>query len=221
MPVQIGTYASGQFTKLSIVADGLPDLARYLELAPEIARRSARIAINSIAQGAGLKLIQREIEKQAAFPAGYIEDPSRLRVSSLASDNNLEAKITARGRATSLARFAGSSALPTPRGAGVTVTVNPGSPRTLKGAFLVRLRKGASLTEDDYNVGLAIRLKPGQQVINKNTQSSIQLSHNVYLLYGPSVDQIFRDVAVEQSSPLADLVNNEFVRQFTRLAENA
>ena len=218
---RIGTYSAGRFTRLSIVAEGLTDLQRYLEVAPEITRQAARIAINDIARGPGLKLLRREIEKQAAFPAGYLDDPSRIGVTALASDNSLEAKITARGRATSLARFAGPSPFPTPRGGGVTVTVNPGQPRLLKNAFLVRLRRGASLTDDSYNLGLAVRLKPGQQIRNKNSQSAIQLSHNLYLLYGPSVDQVFRDVAVEQSDALATMVGDEFRRQFTRLSEDA
>lgn len=208
----------GYATRLSIEAKGIKDYQRFLELAPAITTRAARLAINDTARFGGLKLIQKSIYAQVNFPAGYLEDPSRLRVSQLASDNKLEAIISARARATSLARFAGSSPFPTPRGAGVTVTVNPGSPRVMKGAFLVRLRRGASFTDDNYNLGLAIRLKPGERVINKNTQSTVQLGHNVEVLYGPSVDQVFRDVAVEQADAIGAMLGAEFIRQFTRLS---
>jgi hypothetical protein len=37
------------------------------------------------------------------------------------------------------------------------------------------------------------------------------------LLYGPSVDQVFRTVAVDISPPLLDNLQSEFLRQFQRL----
>jgi hypothetical protein len=83
----------------------------------------------------------------------------------------------------------------------------------------VRLRKGASLTQDNYNVGLAVRLKPGERLSNKTAaHKSWLIPDSVALLYGPSVDQIFRDVAGDISEPVAALVADQFFRQFARLA---
>jgi hypothetical protein len=43
----------------------------------------------------------------------------------------------------------------------------------------------------------------------------------VALLYGPSVDQVFRTVAVDISQPLLVHLENEFLRQFIRLQNDA
>lgn len=203
--------------KLTITISGLDAAKHFFEVAPDLATEAARISINDVATGAGLTLVRREIEKEVAFPAGYLNDPSKIGVTQLASNSNLQATISARARATSLARFAMTAPFPTPKKGGVTVTVTPGNPKTIPG-FLVRLKRGASLTEDNYNLGLAIRLKPGQQLINRNSAPTVFLDSNIVLLYGPSVDQVFRDVAVEQSPAIAGLVGNEFYRQFARLA---
>lgn len=204
---------------LTVEARGLREYERLLQYAPEITTRAARMALNQTARGPGLKLLRRSVEEQAAFPPGYLELPGRLVVRRLATNNNLEASIFGQARATSLARFAGSSPFPTPRGSAVTVEVNPGVRKDIPGAFFVRLRAGKSRLEDNYNLGLAIRLKDGQTIRNKNKQSLVQLDHNVYILYGPSVDQIFADVSVEQSDSIADMAELEFSRQFARLAE--
>ena len=39
----------------------------------------------------------------------------------------------------------------------------------------------------------------------------------IWLLYGPSVDQVFRGVAAKRTSDIADLVMKKFYRQFSRL----
>lgn len=79
-------------------------------------------------------------------------------------------------------------------------------------AFLVRLR-GAP---DGFNTGLAVRLRPGESL--RASRAARRLDNNVYLLYGPSVDQIFRSVAVEQSEPVLLDLEIEFRRQFIRLS---
>jgi hypothetical protein len=45
----------------------------------------------------------------------------------------------------------------------------------------------------------------------------VKLADNVYLLYGPSVDQVFRLVADDRADDLAEMVENQFYRQFARL----
>jgi hypothetical protein len=81
-------------------------------------------------------------------------------------------------------------------------------------AFLMRLRAGAG-TADNYNIGLAIRLAPGERIRNKRVMT--QVGHNLYLLYGPSVDQVFRTVADDNAPEIATMVRDEFYRQFARL----
>jgi L-asparaginase II len=204
---------------VSVIVDGLGNFARYVAQLPEITRKAARLAINDVADDARAKIIPDAIEAQVAFPAGYLDGDDKLAVTQRATDTNLEAQITARQRATSLARFAPGAVLGARGQAGVQVTVTPGQPINLKRAFLVRLRRGASLAQDNFNVGLAVRLAPGQTLRNRRDQSVARLADNVYLLYAPSVDQVFSTVAEDISESLATLIGDEFSRQFVRLSD--
>jgi hypothetical protein len=167
------------------------------------------MAINDVASRDALKLLRADIESQVDFPSGYLSQPDRLGVSRKATPNNLEAVITARDRPTSLARFARGQSVANTRGKGVRVQVKPGQAKLLPKAFLVNLNNG--------NLGLAIRLKDGQSLRNKNDGRMVKLGKNTYLLYGPSVDQVFGDVADGNSSEISRLVSNQFFRQFARL----
>lgn len=195
-----------------IRADFLQETKRFFDELPEIATRSASMAINDVASRDALKLLRKDIESQVDFPTGYLSQPDRLGVSRKATPNNLEAVITARDRATSLARFARGQTVANTRGKGVRVQVKPGVTKQLPKAFLVNLRNG--------NTGLAVRLKDGQSLRNKNDGRVVKLGKNTYLLYGPSVDQVFRDVADGNSSEIGQLVTNEFFRQFARLTRD-
>ena len=75
-------------------------------------------------------------------------------------------------------------------------------------AFLVRLKNN--------NIGLAVRLKPGE--VLQNSEKAVRLDNNVYLLYGPSVDQVFRSVADDKTPKILSDVTAEFLRQFARLS---
>lgn len=203
------------------VIDGraLPGLAKYVEEQPQIATKAARIALNDVAAGAGMKLLREGVEDEVNFPPGYI-NRDKLYVSQKARDANLQVVISAAMRPTSLARFVEGDKTPNRRG-GVKVRVKRGGAvRTMDRAFLVKLRAGKTLGEN-FNLGLAIRLKEGERIINKREQSAIQLTHNVYLLYGPSVDQVFSSVAYFSIGEILDLTEAEFLRQYVRLADEA
>lgn len=184
----------------------------YFSDFPDIARTCARIAINQVSERGGMKMLRTDMEEQVAFPAGYLKDPRRLNLARKASDENLEAVIVARERPTSLARFSSDATPIGNRTGGLTVRVKPGQARRMPGAFLMRLRAGSAALSDAYNIGLAVRLKPGDH-LNKKKMSSIQLEHNLYLLYGPSADQVFRSVAEEDAPVIGEMVEDEFFRQ--------
>lgn len=191
---------------VSIFATALKDVRQFFEALPDIADQAAVMAINQVAERDGLSMIRTQMRKEVNFPAGYLEG-QRMRVTRKARSGDLEAVIKGRDRATSLARFAaGQTPISTRRG-GVRVTVGKNT-KTLKKAFLVNLRNG--------NMGLAVRLKPGQRL--ENSERAVKLSNNVYLLYGPSVDQVFRGVADERANAIADMVTNQFLRQFARIS---
>lgn len=198
---------------------GLTGTIDYFKTLPDESARAASMAINQIASRSGMRTIQDEMYAQIQFPRGYLTG-DRLGVTQYAKPTSLEAKITARKRATSLARFAAGQPLGSRGHAGVRVAVKAGSSTHLKDAWLVRLNKGASKDEDNYNIGLAVRLKPGQQLENKkSTHTSWLVPNAVALLYGPSVNQVFQDVREDVSGELADQLSAEFFRQLRRLTE--
>lgn len=157
-------------------------------------------------------MIRSEILNAIAFPKDYLTT-DRLSVKQNARPGNLEAVIAARHRPTSLARFADQgTSLGSRAKIGVRVQVKRGTSAYMKTAWLTRLNNG--------NIGLAVRLKPGQTIGNKTGQVRAWLvPDKVALLYGPSVDQVFRDVSVKTAAPIGRMVSEEFFRQFTRLTQ--
>lgn len=188
--------------------DNLPDLKK----SPAQIARLASMAINKAADRARTRGAA-SIRQQVAFPANYLRgDESRLAVRKpRATADNLEAIITGRHRATSLARFSNTTSQARGRKqGGLNIQVKPGEAKFVKGAFLVKLRAGATKTDTKFNLGVAIRLKNGQRP--RNTRAAVQLDHNVWLLYGPSVDQVWRSVREDISPEITEYLVGEFER---------
>jgi len=191
----------------AITATGLKDAARFFESFPDIAEEAATLAINDTVDREGMTLIKRDMRDQVNFPSGYLEG-DRLKVTRRASRKSLEAVIRGRDRPTSLARFASGQNPKNTRGQGVRVSVQRGKAKLMRKAFMVTLKNG--------NVGLAVRLKPGERM--RETTAAQRLEDNVWLLYGPSVDQVFRGVADDRADDLAEIMTQKFFRQFGRLS---
>jgi len=206
--------------ELSVIIEavGLRDLKKFYDLAPKEATQSARIAINTAAERKGLVLAKNAMAMQVNFPRGYFNEVGRggkpnFGIGHRATDKNLEATIAGRQEPTSLARFATERASfikgRHARGTPVTVSVHPGRAQTFKrNAFFLRLKNN--------NIGLGIRLKDGESLTNTVGAKIITDGplKGVALLYGPSVDQIFRTVAVDISPEVLDALTVEFLRQF-------
>lgn len=199
---------------ITVASDDLEGLAAYFRTAADAAVPAMRMAINDVATRGGMALIREEMTDQIAFPRGYLTG-DRIGVTKRATNANLEAVITGRKRATSLARF--TSARTINQKGGVSVRVSRGRTTYLKQAWLVRLKKGASLDEDNYNIGLAVRLLPGEKLNKKTVHQSWLVAGQVALLYGPSVDQVFQEVSGDVVDPISEMVQDEFFRQFARL----
>ena len=202
---------------LKINLAALLGLEEFLNDDPERTRKAASLAMNDVLSGAGLARFRRAVNAEVNFPAGYVDD--RLTFGTKATTSNLTASIVARQRPTSLARFASGATIGSKGGVSVRVKKGGGG-AFMKNAFLVRLRAGAAASEDSFNTGLAIRLKPGQTVLGKkDTSNMVRLDTNVVLLYGPSVDQIVRNEVAEAETPeVVDAIGTEFFRQYARLA---
>jgi hypothetical protein len=204
---------------MSVVVEtkGLKAFTDYFERLPEIAGNAASMAINDVAGGTGLTMLRKEIYDEIDFPAGYLSK-DRLFLKSRATPSKLTAKIVGRDRPTSLARFAtrGQTVRNT-RGKGVKVQVKAGRIRGMKKAWLTPLRAGRS---ELGNVGLAVRVGPGQTLRNSHGAKLLRTDKwgSTYLFYGPSVNQVFGDVAWDNRDKLTDMLVSEFLRQVGRLS---
>jgi len=204
-----------------ITAVDLNLVSQFLQEQPEVTRKAAKLAINDTAQRKAMPKFRSSMKEQVAFPPGYLNE-DRFAVRRLATEADLTATISARHRPTSLARFAqGQNEGIVKRRGGARVRVNPGGAKFLKGTFFVNLRRGRD-TADGFNVGLAIRLQPGQTLKGRRKGASgVQLAENLYLLYGPSVDQVFSDVSTSDSPYVVEQLEREFLRQYVRLSGRA
>jgi len=133
----------------------------------------------------GRKLAAREMEDQVNFPRGYLTgDNGRLSIEKFATGGNMLGILRGRDRPTSLARFVkGGASVKGSRRGGVNVSVSPGIVKPFKTAFLMQLKAG--------NLGLAIRTK------DKKAPTAAfkpkEIAPGLWLLYGPSVDQVFNE----------------------------
>lgn len=196
----------------AVVIEGLESLRDIENLSSEIKLNAAK-AINTITRD-GRSMIAMQIAREVNFGPGYLApSKKKLYVQKQATRNDLEGVIRASSQPSSLARFAQGALRPSQRG-GVTVKVGDTS-QTIRRAFLMKLNAGAGRTETKFNLGLALRLRPGERLQNKRFVR--QISSGLYLLYGPSVDQVFasRDgtgVADQSSDRIAKDLEYEFLR---------
>jgi hypothetical protein len=199
---------------------GLDDVRKLVAGVPETVDRASALAINETIRF-GHAESSRRIREQVAFSASYVgrstDSNARLRVAKRARVGDLEGVIAGRTRPTSLRQFMQSAKLG--RGGYVKVRVSPskGSKR-IPNAFPMKLRRGTGVYDaENANEGVAIRLKNGKMPAGVNKKQMVQVDGNLYLLYGPSVDQVFRDVRFEVQAPMGDKLESNFLRNFGRL----
>ncbi len=199
---------------------GLDELIGLFARAPEIADDAAKLAVNDAARFAR-RLASKEVRKQIAFKPRYLGSEAdgadaNLAVAKYASTADDDAVVRARDPATSLARFATSAVRFGKGGRGIRVRVSPGRTEKLERAFFVRLKRGTSdISAENYNLGLAVRLKKGERIENKRVMRPF--GAGAYLLYAPSVAQVFDDVALQISDDVSNKLLAEFVRHFDRM----
>lgn len=199
----------------AIFVDGLTEVTDTMgAVSPEIIK-AVRMAVNKGADFARAEAARR-IGKQLNFSARYISGTGgKLTVTSRATGDNPSATIVAAGRPVSLARFAINRDPAAARKArGVAVGVRAGGAKFIPRAFLIKLKSGNS--DELGNLGLAIRLRPGEQVENKRIKAK-RMESNLYLLYGPSVSQAFINaagggVASDITPDILDRMEQEFLR---------
>lgn len=199
----------------AVAIEGLSALKSFDDIPKQILD-AARMTINAATRRA-YATAGREIRRQVNFPTGYVTgQKGRLQITKFATGDNLEGVITGRQRPTSLARFVnGSVSVGGARKAGVRVEVKPGSVVRLPGAFLIKLRAGSAAIDTKNNLGLAIRTKNGRPPPG---YKPLPIGKNLWLLYGPSIDQVFysvrtkRGVAEDITPEIEDYMEREFLR---------
>jgi hypothetical protein len=193
---------------LTHTISGLDQVLGYVEEIPAKQRRAAVQAINKTADR-GRAHGARVIMQQVNFPAAYLNPTqNRLVVDRKANGNNLEAAIAGRARPTSLARFVVGN--PQPRsGDEISVAIKMGAgAKRLERAFMVKLRSGNTDTKN--NLGLAVRT--GNGVKPSNAYKPINLGGGAYLLYGPSVSQVFKSVRFDIEPDTLKYLGDEYDR---------
>lgn len=200
--------------RIDVYADGFDAVESFFDQAPEAATQAMRMAINDSSRGLAVRRAKEEMADQVDFPSGYLG--TRVFVEKLATNNSLEAIIRGRDRPTSLARFIQGGARSGMRGNIKVKVAKGGTGRVFRKGFVVDL-KGRDGTGS--NIGLAVRLKPGEELRNSRGAKIFKTdkSGSIALLYGPSVDQVFSEVADEITPDVEVGVLAEFFRQFERL----
>lgn len=201
--------------KIDIQTTGLDHFVSRFKHQPEITNEAARLAVNDAARF-GETIAARQMMEEVEFTRGYLKD-GRFGVTRFASAGRLEATLSGRDRGTSLARFA-KTAVRYGRQAGVSVKVSARhGTEKLKSAFFIRLKRGRSFDPNNANTGLAVRVKAGTKL--RNSRAAVELGGGVYLLYGPSVNQVFKGVAADVVDDIGDKAQKEFDRQYLRLSK--
>lgn len=197
--------------QLALFVEGILEPEELIGLDPTKIERAAYRAINYTA-GRARKNSDEEIRKQVNFPASYLQpNAGRLVVKNQAGPGSLEATILARHRATSLARFVTSDKEVGKMG--LNVAVKPGKTEELKRGFLMKLKSGNAEIDTKNNLGLAVRLDKGETP--DKAYKPVRISDGLFLLYGPSVNQVFKSVRGDVS-PQAEA---DLEREFMRLIE--
>ena len=189
-------------------------IEKYDNLPPAV-QKAAQRAVNRAADRTRTESARR-VRRELNFPASYVApSEGRLSVSKYANEG-LTAKITARNRGTSLARFVASRRSSKGSEPGVRVIVKPGVARFMKGAFLVKLKGVGGNTDTQANLGLAIRTRNG--LPPDNAYAPVRTRAGFWLLYGPSVAQALYNsrksgIWPDQTPDIKALFETEFFRQ--------
>ena len=175
-----------------------------VEQYPEVARRAASLAVNDAAEW-GANLARRKMASQVRLPADVLTG-ARFGIVQRASQVSIEAIVRASPNPLGLSRFVTGSK--EPRSRNPATAIKPGSaPFVWKRGFLMPTPNGAD------GVALAVRTNGPL----RSSRAARQIAKNLYILSGPSPNQIFMTVAKDILPALQTRLDGEFARQYERL----
>lgn len=195
---------------IRVAAADIKGLATYLQRTPEVAQEAAKLAVSDTADW-GKNMAARMFTSTVNLPADALA-ARRFRVSQRPTSARPEAIISADNNPLGLSRFvvgAKKPGAPHPRtqvlvGGSVKQWSAPGGDNY---AFLIPTPNGAA------GVGLAIRTKGAL----RNSKAARQIGRNLYLLSGPSVNQMFAQLMPAIVPRVEAKLQAEFQRQYSRL----
>lgn len=193
----------------SVKLDGFDKaLSFYGSGLEDILTEAARMAINDTARWAIVKF-KEDMYRNVAFPAGYLDRDDRLTISKHASNASLSAEIFARSEPTSLAQFAIAAS----NQGGIMVNVKRGAmPKRIRRGFIAGLKRGQVAKG---NRGLIVRSEGKPSVAYKPKE--LKTYPNLWLVYGPSVYQVFR-MSMDRFEPMVQTkLEERFERHRQRL----
>lgn len=194
----------------AVFIQGLSDAVDDIDQLPDRVKMAAHRAVNYAATRAKTAA-GRRMREQINWTASYVNDKLALK---LANGDETEATISTTFRPTSLARYAVGSKQPWTYAKRLHVGAARYADTNGKMLF-VPLRAGkAAITEDNFNLGLAVRLKDGDTIRGKYNVKPI--GKGLYLLYGPSSAQVFYTVAEDVIPDVSGWLDQEFTRQMNR-----
>lgn len=209
--------------QVTVDTSGIANFRDFLVDFPKATPRAMSIAINDTMKKIVLPRGRELMREQVRFDASYLERKDRFSVAEYATPASLIGWVEGRDRPTSLGRFSDVRGQIPQRGEPwipvSNIEVHPGAVKLVGAStrgkmYLIPLKRG---TEDSGNAGLAIRLRKGERVENIREFNPIEIFPNVFILYGPSIDQVFQSVAVDLMPEVRDFMQQEFYRQMDRL----
>lgn len=194
---------------ISSYVAGIPEFERYLNQQVRNIEKAAILTVNTVAKNTYTEL-KRKVMSNVNLKASYLDGrdgrgKKRLEISQYAKQGEIVAKLVGRDRATSLARFDARKV-----GRQITVKVKNRT-KIIKSGLLLDFRG---------NRLVGLRVKKGETIRNKKLQAkkvSSSKNTDLYILYGPSVQQVVNQVAPEIIPDIEKKLGREFLRQLRRL----
>ena len=196
----------------SIQVKGIHGIEKYLESIPKAVEQASREAVDSATKYAFV-LGKREIQLQVNLPDKYLSGSEsgepRFYIAKRPSRSDTTGIVRGRVRGTSLHRF-----LVSDKGQGLLVKVKSrGKSVRMRRAFSIKLKNG--------NRGIALRLPSTEKPLSTGAKlygtKANTAKTNLWLLYGPSVQQVFKDVAPDIAPKVSEYLNSEFNRKIARM----
>jgi len=190
---------------ITVSSGGIRGLEEAIKRFPQAAAEASKLAVNDTIDFARAN-IRKAIVDQIAVPPDAIT-PARFGVTRRATQNKLEAVLSASNQPLGLVRFARGEKVSGKTGVQVQVKKG-GEIRTLKNAFFLPTPGAPG------SFALAVRAPGGLS----NSRGAYRVKGtDIYLLSGPSPNQLLANIAPKLLTTIQTRLNREFTRQYARL----